>query len=616
MPYDFEAQKLVDQGLARWYRGRLIPLMKGGSGEDEPLFPEIPEDFAALSDEDLQSFIDGTRDALAEVLASPSEFVGEDVSSADLLAASRESVEALNAAREAMKSRADGEETPADEETPALSDEDFQAGLAEIATLAADEEPEADEPPVAAAAEESKEEKEAVTAAADAPAPAPRDRRMPVPARSRRPVEAAQERTVALTAAADAVGYEKGDNFPSMQAIAEAMQERRRHFGLIPEGTSGEKVPIVRANWSDLYPEDRKLGGDVHSNQSLIDRVIDPALIKAEMGRRREKALVASGGLCAPVTPYYQLQMISQASRPVRAALPSFNADRGGIRNAQPASLASVTTAVGVRTAAQDALGGTTATKTCQVIDCPPFVETDVEIIFHCLQFGNLGARTFPELLTQWNNLTLAAHARLAETGLLNGIDSNSTQVTAASLGLGASANLFSQISTAVVGMKSRHRMDPDATLRIMLPWWAVYLLISDVQRGQFNRWEFDAARVTALLRQIDVEPSYYIDSASGKSQVYGTQSAGALLPFPSTVVWYLFPEGSFLYLDGGTLELGLVRDSVLNSTNDFQIFGETFENVAFVGVESLAVTSTVCDNGTVSLPHAVTCPIDYTHTS
>jgi hypothetical protein len=42
----------------------------------------------------------------------------------------------------------------------------------------------------------------------------------------------------------------------------------------------------------------------------------------------------------------------------------------------------------------------------------------------------------------------------------------------------------------------------------------------------------------------------------------------------------------------------GLVRDSILNSTNDFEIFGESFENVAFVGVESLAVTSNIADIG------------------
>ena len=66
---------------------------------------------------------------------------------------------------------------------------------------------------------------------------------------------------------------------------------------------------------------------------------------------------------------------------------------------------------------------------------------------------------------------------------------------------------------------------------------------------------------------------------------------------------WALFPEGSFLFLDGGVLELGIVRDSVLNAENQFQIFGESFENVAFVGIESLWITTTVCPSGTVAAP-------------
>ncbi len=45
-------------------------------------------------------------------------------------------------------------------------------------------------------------------------------------------------------------------------------------------------------------------------------------------------------------------------------------------------------------------------------------------------------------------------------------------------------------------------------------------------------------------------------------------------------------------------VEFGIVRDSILNSTNDFQIFMETFEGICMVGHESLVITSTVCPNG------------------
>jgi hypothetical protein len=85
---------------------------------------------------------------------------------------------------------------------------------------------------------------------------------------------------------------------------------------------------------------------------------------------------------------------------------------------------------------------------------------------------------------------------------------------------------------------------------------------------------------------------------ASLDATVFGSQSASALLEFPDSFVWYLFAEGTFLFLDGGTLDLGIIRDSSLVGTNDYKMFIETFENVAKVGIESLAITSTISVNG------------------
>jgi hypothetical protein len=59
-----------------------------------------------------------------------------------------------------------------------------------------------------------------------------------------------------------------------------------------------------------------------------------------------------------------------------------------------------------------------------------------------------------------------------------------------------------------------------------------------------------------------------------------------------------LFAEGTFLFLDGGTLDIGVIRDSTLVGTNDYKMFVETFEGVAKVGVESIKVTSTIAVNG------------------
>jgi hypothetical protein len=71
-------------------------------------------------------------------------------------------------------------------------------------------------------------------------------------------------------------------------------------------------------------------------------------------------------------------------------------------------------------------------------------------------------------------------------------------------------------------------------------------------------------------------------------------------------VQYAIFPEGAFIHVDGGTLDLGLVRDSTLNSTNDFQIFGETFENVARIGPAQSALWVTLTTAPTGQFPALV----------
>jgi hypothetical protein len=592
----------------------------------DPLF-EIPEDLSALSAEDLQAFIDATVATLTEIKADPAQFISATMSAEDLKAEVTAAVDAVKEARETLASfeveTEPAAEAEAEVETEAAAEatepepeagepaaeEPSAEATAEIAALAAEVE---DEPEV-----EPEPEPKAVTASAPKPA-----RRRPARSTSAAPVEV--ERPMApLLASAGAQDKRVGEQFASQDDLAESMIHRRNQFGdNMPEGA--ENVGIAKLDWRDMYPDDRriKVGADITSAE--LREFINDRDIRDAFTQRRNKyggslesdsaeSLTASGGLCAPVTPYYNLMMISVAERPVRGALPAFNADRGGIRAAAPAALSAITSGVGALTAGQDQAG---ATKSCQSVDCPAFTEYDVEILYHCLRFGNLGARTFPERVAQWNNLVLAAHARLGENVLLSGIDSASTAVSASSLGLGAAADLLSQVLVAAAGQRSRHRMDPGAVLRCLMPNWILSLLTSDVYRSQFQRFDMSPDKFVALLRDAGIEPTFYIDSAVGKSQIFGTQNAGALLNYPTTATWYLFPEGSFLYLDGGTLELGLVRDSVLNSTNDFEIFGESFENVAYIGVESLAITSTLCDSGITAGTHNTTCPIVYSNTA
>jgi hypothetical protein len=71
------------------------------------------------------------------------------------------------------------------------------------------------------------------------------------------------------------------------------------------------------------------------------------------------------------------------------------------------------------------------------------------------------------------------------------------------------------------------------------------------------------------------------------------------LLGFPDIFRWFVEYEGDFLFLDGGELDLGVVRDTGLNAVNKYETFYETFEGLHFRGSEKpLVVTSTMNPNG------------------
>ena len=61
---------------------------------------------------------------------------------------------------------------------------------------------------------------------------------------------------------------------------------------------------------------------------------------------------------------------------------------------------------------------------------------------------------------------------------------------------------------------------------------------------------------------------------------------------------WLLYPEGSFQFLDGGRLDLGVVRDSTLDSSNDFETFVDFIRVGGVPRLEAYQVQSTILPNG------------------
>jgi hypothetical protein len=449
------------------------------------------------------------------------------------------------------------------------------------------------------------EEQVPVTAAAEEGFQAPVDRQ-PV-------IQVSEPAPVAITAGADIPGYTAGSNIADMNEVAQAM-EKRLHSLRRVNGGDGEQHIV--ASFSTSYPEDRVLSTDAESNRAKIEAVVG------------QQALTASGGHAAPFEVKYDIFGLgSTTDRPVRDLLPKFQADRGGVRfvtpptiisltnaNANAASVYDYANAVGlwnettaspsVATWSNGVSGVDTATvKGSLTVSAAAENTAQTDAVTLQLQFGNLMTRAYPELISRHNELALVQHAREAELVLLDKIGSASKAVNAhaatteaASL-IGVARDFLIQVRKAAVAYRSRHRMSPQTRLKAIIPAWIYDAMAADLALNMPGDGNLGVGEneIKGYLAGSNVDLVASLDLNS-----FGAQpgASAKLLEFPDSFAWYLFAEGTFLFLDGGTLDLGIIRDSSLVNTNDYKMFIETFEGVAFVGVESLKITTNISING------------------
>ena len=570
---------------------------------EDGLFPELPEDIKSLSDEDLAKLLEEHVSAKDLIDADDEKFLagleadaiiaqyekGGDQYQA-LLAEQKERGEAHQSfvdkkAELAQKFEVEAEETSVDDDP---GDEDGHVTDEEPVEVVAEEEVEEVE-------EVKTEERELVLASA------PRIARRPPAASPERTPKADEPKGTALVASGE-MSMQFRENL-NENSLAELVKAAAIHHGPMPKidppgkyRFGGPEHRIAHADFE--FPEDRQLGDNATENAEKIRAVVAASMPGGYGGY----SLTASGGLCAPLEPIYSMPNFATDDEPVWDSLPKFQARRGGVNVPEATTIGDIETAISSISEADDALGGTFATKSCQDLECPPYTEVAVQILAHCREYGNLNARAWPEKIRHENELTMAALARTSEMFMLERIKALSVNVTSGAETLGALIYLVDAITKSMFGIRSRLRMPRNARFRALLPAVTLDILVLDAIQNQFDRYQ-SRADIDAYLRSVGIDPVYYLDGdfAAGTDQIAdSSQAAGALDAFPDNIQWALFAEGAFLGIDSGSLELGIVRDSTLNSTNDFQVFGEKFRNVARIGPAQAAYweTTDICANG------------------
>ncbi|MGV1079723.1 MAG: major capsid protein [Candidatus Nanopelagicales bacterium] len=438
--------------------------------------------------------------------------------------------------------------------------------------------------------EDKKEEEDPTVASVDIP----KDR---APKTMEEPVSA-----TTITAAADIPGYSAGAEFPSLEVFADAFAKRINTLNRL-SGGDGERVLV--ASIKSTVSDDRMLQmNDPEGNREKIMAITEP------------KAIMASGGCCAPLTTRYDLYTIGETARPVRDSLAGFQADRGGIRFFSGPTLASLGTATGFWNCDADAayVQATPSTwKICARIDCPPEKTALTQAVTMCLVFGVISSRVFPENVTANTKLALVQHARLADSALLAAIKADSTPIAGPAVKFGAVRDLLLTVARVAAWYRDRHRLGREIPLRAILPVWVLEMLRADLivqppaGDGRVADFGVSSRDVENFFDQWGVRITWTLDGPSPSTLGGGTfgplvaTPSGAdaanvmdLPPFPTTVQWVLYAEGAWLFLDGGSLDLGIVRDSTLVRANDYMQFSETFESAVRIGGESLWITSPI----------------------
>lgn len=406
-----------------------------------------------------------------------------------------------------------------------------------------------------------------------------------------------------------------GDTFDDFDQVVLAMHDR---IGALGRGT-GETFTVARVEVD--YPAERKLINN--------DPVHNMKVMEAASGT---SALVAAGGICTPVDVDYDILVVADDDEPLAGDLPTFNAGRGGLRFIEPPTLWAVGSAgTTLWTEAMDAaapypnadgtLPGNPTVKPVQRFVCGTEDEVLVDAIPTRFQFGNMMGRFSPEVVEANTKLALANAARFREIHRLNQIASHSTSVSSGQL-LGAARDLLATMDLIMAAYRYRNRIArTGVNLRAIFPSYAIDMLRADLTRslsygaGNDNLTLSDAD-VEALITSrgwsvtwlLDNQPAGSTGAGGGLAypdQTFGTagsnvnpQAQGGIIDWPHTMVWYVFAEGTFQRLDGGTLDLGVVRDPTYNSVNVYETFVEVFEAIAKRGTESLQVLSNVRPNG------------------
>jgi hypothetical protein len=399
-----------------------------------------------------------------------------------------------------------------------------------------------------------------------------------------------------ITAGGDIPGVTAGSALDTFEDVVQAMTKKVNAM----RGVSGDGERVVVASITrDDYSEDKTLfRNDPVGNSEKIR-----ALVQA--GRDGGQEALTAAGWCAPKTPIYDNvngMAIGVTDTPVLDSMPSVGVDRGGVVWNAPIALSQVDVsklghwmryddgtfgfAAGVNPATPAGPAASPASdKPCIDIPCPPEQEAELGAIPLCVCTDVLMSRANPEFIRHFTDVLLVAQARFKEQWALAQMaaiatDLGNSALPASGNALGAARDFLVMVRVAASNFRWENRLSPTQSINGYFPSWLRDAMAADlaVQIPGDGTLSVGFSEIAGYFADINVSPIWYLDEPGG-ADTFDTPKG-----FATDAAWFLAVPGSAAHLDGGSLDLGVVRTKQDVQQNKFCEFAETFDGFAYMG--------------------------------
>jgi len=415
-----------------------------------------------------------------------------------------------------------------------------------------------------------------------------------------------QRRESVLVASADIPEFAVGSQLDGMESLVAAMQSRSRALPILARGDDTTRYPIASLKRDFRYTLDPNASPD------QVNEVLKAAT--------DVDSLVAAGGWCSPSEISYDFYNIVAVDGILD--IPTVGINRGGMRWPTSPSFGDLVgnAAMWSWSETQDiaAVTGTaqSGTKTCARVPCPSFNEARLGCDGLCLTVGNLTEDAYPELIANHTRLLFAAHAHKMNAKRILQLVTNSTAVTGTfgSAGSGVVAPVLGALELSAIDYREKYAMADGAILEVVLPRWLRAVMRSDLRkrtRENTSMLSLTDAALMALFDAIGIRVQWVGDWQTRQTGTFGLGGAAWAKAWPSTVDFMMYAPGTWVMGNGLRLDLGIIRDSVLNSTNDHT--AEWMEEcwlIAQIGHESRKGTINICPDGTVGASDLTACDV------